>query len=140
MNAFFRGEKEERERENKASLQEMYLDQNKFIGILEDEEFPNSFSSPLLTLDLSHNLLEGNIPNFISKLTSLKDLSSNIMLSINASDIAINIPNLYFFNFPSCNLSEFPRFLRYQPNSYDLLDLSNNQLQEGNACVDMEQG
>ncbi|KAK9095832.1 hypothetical protein Sjap_021329 [Stephania japonica] len=42
-------------------LQEMYLDQNKFIGILEDEEeFPYSFSSPLETLYLSHNLLEGN--------------------------------------------------------------------------------
>ncbi|KAK9095828.1 hypothetical protein Sjap_021325 [Stephania japonica] len=137
-------------------LQEMYLDQNKFIGILEDEEeFPYSFSSPLETLDLSHNLLEGNIPNFISKLTSLRglylnsnnfhgvvdprvfaslknlttiDLSSNIMLSIDASDIAINIPNLSVFNFSSCNLSVVPRFLRHQTNSYDL-DLSNNQLQ-----------
>ncbi|KAK9095833.1 hypothetical protein Sjap_021330 [Stephania japonica] len=137
-------------------LQEMYLYQNKFIGILEDEEeFPYSFSSPLVMLDLSYNLLEGNIPNFISKLTSLRglylnsnnfhgvvdprvfaslknlttiDLSSNIMLSIDASDIAINIPNLSVFNFSSCNLSVFPRFLRHQTNSYNL-DLSNNQLQ-----------
>ncbi|KAK9095837.1 hypothetical protein Sjap_021334 [Stephania japonica] len=138
------------------SLLVMYLDQNKFIGILEDEEeFPNSFSSPLETLDLSHNLLEGNIPNFISKLTSLSDLylnsnnfhgvvdprvfvslknlatidlSSNIMLSIDASDIAINIPNLSVFKASSCNLSAFPEFLRYQPN-LNTLDLSNNQLQ-----------
>ncbi|KAK9167785.1 hypothetical protein Scep_002976 [Stephania cephalantha] len=61
------------------SLQEMYLDQNKFIGILDDEAFPNSISSPLTMLDLSYNLLEGNIPKFISKFTSLEylDLSSN---------------------------------------------------------------
>ncbi|KAK9162014.1 hypothetical protein Syun_002916 [Stephania yunnanensis] len=137
------------------SLQEMYLDQNKFIGILDDEAFPNSISSPLTRLDLSYNLLEENIPKFISKFTSLVyldlrsnnfhgvvdrhmfasiknlsriDLSDNIMLLIDTSDLFINIPSLSEFRASSCNLSVVPRFLRYQPHLL-ILDLSNNQIQ-----------
>ncbi|KAK9162065.1 hypothetical protein Syun_002967 [Stephania yunnanensis] len=114
------------------SLQEMYLDRNKFIGILDDEAFPNSISSPLKRLDLSYNLFEGNIPKFISKFTSLEylflisnnfhgtvdlrmfasiknlstiDLSDNIMLLIDTSDLAIAIPSLSEFGASSCNLS-----------------------------------
>ncbi|KAK9168426.1 hypothetical protein Syun_000566 [Stephania yunnanensis] len=137
------------------SLQEMYLDQNKFIGILDDEAFPNSISSSLTRLDLSYNLLEGNIPKFISKFTSLEylfirsnnfhgavdlrmfasiknlsgiDLSDNIMLLIDTSDLVITIPCLSEFGASSCNLSVVPRFLRYQPH-LQILDLSNNQIQ-----------
>ncbi|KAK9162074.1 hypothetical protein Syun_002976 [Stephania yunnanensis] len=137
-------------------LKTMILSRNKFTGILDDEAFPNSFSSPLLVkLDLSYNLLEGNIMKFISKFTSLKyldlrsnnfhsavdprmftslnnlsviDLSDNIMLLIDTSDLAITIPSLSEFDASSCNLSMVPRFLRYQPNLYSL-DLSNNQIQ-----------
>ncbi|KAK9161988.1 hypothetical protein Syun_002890 [Stephania yunnanensis] len=136
------------------SLQEMYLDRNKFIGILDDEAFPNSISSPLKRLDLSYNLFEGNIPKFISKFTSLEylflgsnnfhgavdlrmfasiknlskiDLSDNIKLLINTSDLAITIPSLSFFGASSCNLSVVPTFLRYQPH-LQILDLSNNQI------------
>ncbi|KAK9095835.1 hypothetical protein Sjap_021332 [Stephania japonica] len=137
------------------SLQIMLLFENKFIVILDDETIPDSFSSPLEELDLSHNLLEGNILKFISKFTSLRslslksinfhgvidprmfasfknlaeiDLSGNNMLSIDTSDIAITIPSLSTFSFSSCNLSVFPKFLRYQPVLY-ILDLSNNQIQ-----------
>ncbi|KAK9167518.1 hypothetical protein Scep_002709 [Stephania cephalantha] len=137
------------------SLQEMYLDQNKFIGILDDEVFPNSISSPLTRLDLSYNLLEENILNFISKFTSLEyldlrsnnfhgavdprmftslknlsviDLSDNIMLLIDTSDLVITIPSLSEFAASSCNLYAVPRFLRYQPHLYSL-NLSDNQIQ-----------
>ncbi|KAK9167517.1 hypothetical protein Scep_002708 [Stephania cephalantha] len=137
------------------SLQQMYLDQNKFIGILDDEAFPNSISSPLTMLDLSYNLLEGNIPKFISKFTSLErlnlrsnnfhgavdlrmfasiknlsgiDLSDNIMLLIDTSDLVITIPSLSEFAASSCNLSAVPRFLRYQPQ-LNSLNLSDNQIQ-----------
>ncbi|KAK9162013.1 hypothetical protein Syun_002915 [Stephania yunnanensis] len=137
------------------SLQYMDLRQNKFIGILDDEAFPNSISSPLTMLDLSYNLLQGNIPKFISKFTSLKhlelnsnnfhgavdprmftslknlsviDLSDNIMLLIDTSDLVITIPSLSIFAASSCNLSAVPEFLRYQPVLYNL-DLSNNQIQ-----------
>ncbi|KAK9161982.1 hypothetical protein Syun_002884 [Stephania yunnanensis] len=137
------------------SLQEMYLDQNNFIGILDDEAFPNSISSPLTRLDLSYNLLEGSIPKFISKFTSLEylDLSSNnfhgavdprmftslknlsvihlsdnIMLLIDTSDLVITIPSLSEFAASSCNLSAVPRFLRYQPQ-LNSLNLSDNQIQ-----------
>ncbi|KAK9162075.1 hypothetical protein Syun_002977 [Stephania yunnanensis] len=136
-------------------LKTMILSRNKFTGILDDEAFPNLISSPLTWLDLSYNLLEGNIMKFISKFTSLEyldlssnnfhgavdprmftslknlsviDLSGNIMLLIDTSDLAITIPSLSEFDASSCNLSMVPRFLRYQPNLYSL-DLSNNQIQ-----------
>ncbi|KAK9161985.1 hypothetical protein Syun_002887 [Stephania yunnanensis] len=138
------------------SLQEMYLGQNKLIGILDVEAFPNSISSPLTWLDyLSYNLLQGNIPKFISKFTSLEyldlrsnnfhgvvdprmfaslknlseiHLSYNIMISIDSSDLLITIPSLTEFAASSCNLSAVPEFLRYQP-ILQILDLSNNQIQ-----------
>ncbi|KAK9167508.1 hypothetical protein Scep_002699 [Stephania cephalantha] len=137
------------------SLQEMHLGQNKLIGILDVEAFPNSISSPLTWLDLSYNLLQGSIPKFISKFTSLErldlrsnnfhgvvdprlfaslknlseiHLSYNIMISIDSSDLLITIPSLSEFAASSCNLSAVPEFLRYQP-VLQILDLSNNQIQ-----------
>ncbi|KAK9162011.1 hypothetical protein Syun_002913 [Stephania yunnanensis] len=137
------------------SLEVMILSKNKFIGILDDEAFPNSISSPLTMLDLSYNLLEENIPKLISKFTSLEyldlrsnnfhgavdprmfaslknlseiNLSYNIMISIDTSDLLITIPSLSLFDASSCNLSLVPRFLRYQPH-LQILDLSNNQIQ-----------
>ncbi|KAK9122254.1 hypothetical protein Syun_019871 [Stephania yunnanensis] len=141
------------------SLQEMYLDQNKFIGILDDEAFPNTISSPLTTLDLSYNLLEENIPKFISKFTSLEylDLSSNnfhgavdprmftslknlsvihlsdnIMLLIDTSDLVITIPSLSEFAASSCNLSHVgfeDSFSNHSSSSLQILDLSSNNFE-----------
>ncbi|KAK9167547.1 hypothetical protein Scep_002738 [Stephania cephalantha] len=137
------------------SLQEIHLGQNKLIGILDVEAFPYSISSPLTRLDLSYNLLQGNIPKFISRFTSLErlnlrsnnfhgvvdprmfaslknlseiHLSYNIMISIDTSDLLITIPSLSLFAASSCNLSAVPEFLRYQPH-LRILDLSNNQIQ-----------
>ncbi|KAK9161996.1 hypothetical protein Syun_002898 [Stephania yunnanensis] len=137
------------------SLEVMVLSNNQFIGILDDEAFPNSISSPLIMLDLSYNFFKGNIPKFISRFTSLEylylgsnnfhgavdlrmfaslknlstiDLSDSIMLLIDTSDLAITIPSLSKFGASSCNLSVIPRFLRYQPH-LGFLDLSNNQIQ-----------
>ncbi|KAK9096161.1 hypothetical protein Sjap_021658 [Stephania japonica] len=56
------------------------------------------------------------------------DLSDNILLSIDTSELALSLPHLVKSVFSSCNLSEFPRFWKYQENPFEL-DLSNNQIQ-----------
>ncbi|KAK9107126.1 hypothetical protein Syun_023137 [Stephania yunnanensis] len=136
-------------------LQHIYLGRNRFNGELDyDEGFLNS-SSPLFRIDLCDNKLEGRVPAWISKLSNLRELhlcsnnfhgmvdprifeglnnlwsidfSNNKMLSINTSEVVLSLPSLYELYFSSCNLSEFPRFLRHQEKPFDL-DLSNNQIQ-----------
>ncbi|KAM3730602.1 hypothetical protein ACB098_12G099600 [Castanea mollissima] len=131
------------------SLVELIIFGNQFIG--EIGEFK---SNSLQILVMGDNKLHAHIPRSISRLVKLTylDLSLNnlsIMLGsemfsklINLQDldfsynhVSINITNnvidfmpmLQSLSLHSCNISEFPIFLRMTPNLL-ILDLSNNKI------------
>ncbi|XP_060676210.1 receptor-like protein 33 [Ziziphus jujuba] len=134
-----------------ASLQSLYLDDNQFI----DHESINSISSQLEYLSLNRNKLKGSIPSSIFKLQSLTSLLlgsnslsgrvdfgifsemgelKNLDLSHNAlsltTNVSMNIPSLPKFQYldlSSCNITEFPDFLKAQ-NELLSLDLSHNKI------------
>ncbi|RWR78881.1 receptor-like protein 12 [Cinnamomum micranthum f. kanehirae] len=130
----------------------LYLDlsQNQFDVPLD--EFGNA-SSSLFRLNLSNNKLQGPIPSSVFQLKglaflllssnnfsgtvnllmlqNLKNLSylslSNNRLSVNASGTATSFPQLDSLELSSCNLVEFPKFLKNQ-SRLSYLDLSNNKI------------
>ncbi|XP_060667247.1 receptor-like protein 33 [Ziziphus jujuba] len=130
------------------SFRELHLDDNQFIGL---EVLSNS--SFLETLSLSGNRLNGNIPSSIAKFILLRELylSSNNLsgrvdfkifscmlktldLSYNSlsltTNVSLNISALPMFDrlfLSSCNITEFPVFLKAQ-NDLAILDLSNNRI------------
>ncbi|XP_028115161.1 receptor-like protein 9DC3 isoform X1 [Camellia sinensis] len=108
----------------------------------------------LVVFDVSNCTLTGPIPQSISKLVNLTtlDLSSNnfsgvlefqVFLNLNKLeflDLSLNnlsiktssnnngtLPNLSTFRLSSCNINEFPNFLR-NSNYLQTLDLSNNKI------------
>ncbi|GKV44957.1 hypothetical protein SLEP1_g52093 [Rubroshorea leprosula] len=151
-------------------LEALYLNHNQFQGQI------NQFQQNSLTwLDLSNNKLQGSIPNSIANLGNLRDLdlSSNhfsdllqldmfsalqnletIFLSNNNLSLRMNVnanftlPKLTRVSFSSCNLSEFPNFIRQsnglqslanyfdgnipewicEKDDLEILDLSHNNL------------
>ncbi|XP_075633175.1 receptor-like protein 7 [Castanea sativa] len=105
----------------------------------------------LTTLVLSSNNLQGSVPSSISRLVNLNylDLSSNnlsimldlelfsnlnvfnfsynnLFVSIN-NNLTFTMPNLTELYLSSCNISEFPIFLKVATN-LGSLDLSNNRI------------
>ncbi|KAG6755812.1 hypothetical protein POTOM_039218 [Populus tomentosa] len=131
------------------SLQNLDLSSNQLSGQLD--EFSDG-SSSLLMIELSNNNLSGSIPRSIFNLPSLTELNllynkfsgplklgdfknqrdleflaiSGVSVeSDNRSLAYVQLATLYL---PSCNLTEFPNFLKTQ-NSLTLLDLSNNRIQ-----------
>ncbi|RWR78907.1 receptor-like protein 12 [Cinnamomum micranthum f. kanehirae] len=133
------------------SLLHLDLSQNHFDAPFD--EFGNT-PSPLEELDLSNNKLQGPIPKSLFHLVGLRvlvlssnnfsgivDLSSfqhfknlsdlylsNINLSINASrGTSTSFPQITSLKLSSCNLREFPEFLRNQ-SKLNFLDLSSNQI------------
>ncbi|WJX43032.1 hypothetical protein P8452_30190 [Trifolium repens] len=137
------------------SLKILFLYYNKFEGKLE--EIPNASLSLLEMVDLSGNNLEGPIPMSMLKLKRLRLLLlsknkfdgaiqldvigklqnlSTLALSHNNLSIDANIrygheassfPKLKRLWLSSCNLREFPEFLKYK-SSFMYLDLSSNQI------------
>ncbi|XP_028794933.1 receptor-like protein 7 [Neltuma alba] len=135
-------------------LQSIELFNNFFQGQLD--AISKVTSSMLQVLDLSSNCLEGPIPQFIFHLRGLKvlQLSSNkfngtirldmferlqnlttLDLSNNKLSIDANVKNANRSSFPnmtslmlaSCNLGQFPGFLRNMSRLTNL-DLSNNEI------------
>ncbi|KAL0009130.1 hypothetical protein SO802_010632 [Lithocarpus litseifolius] len=135
-----------------ASLQYLHLDNNQFTGQI-DEFHHNSLKIlqlsnnnlhghlpisidklvSLFRLEISFNNLSGSVePNIFTKLKSLYevDLSHNPLLSFHtySYDIAdYTLPKLQSLSLSSCNISEFPYFLKSMEN-LNTLDLSNNQI------------
>ncbi|GLT28267.1 hypothetical protein SLA2020_032110 [Shorea laevis] len=132
-------------------LTNLDLSNNKLQGSI-----PNSIANlvNLSHLDLSNNKLQGSIPNSIANLVNLifLDLSSNhfsdlveldmfsvlqnleiIFLSDNNLSLRMNananftLPKLTDVSFSSCNLSEFPNFIRHS-NGLQSLVLSKNSI------------
>uniref|UniRef100_A0A7N2LB08 Uncharacterized protein n=1 Tax=Quercus lobata TaxID=97700 RepID=A0A7N2LB08_QUELO len=134
------------------SLSTLYLDQNQLTGPLK---FQNISSSPLNDLRLSGNKLNESIPRSIANLTKLQrlylssinlkgkveleiffelkelqdlDLSGNKVL-VPKANINSTLPKFSSLSMSSCNLTEFPNFLKAQ-NELQGLDLSNNNIEE----------
>ncbi|XP_059630996.1 receptor like protein 22-like [Cornus florida] len=110
----------------------------------------------LVYLDLASNLLQGPIPDSISRLVNLEVLGvgynnlsgpvkldmfvtlknlAELQLSYNRLTLLTNtsytnasLPKFVFLQLASCNLIEFPDFLRFQDN-LQYLDLGNNRIQ-----------
>ncbi|KAL7249438.1 hypothetical protein ACSBR1_011599 [Camellia fascicularis] len=124
---------------NLAKLNGLDLSGNNLNG-----QIPDSLGnmSQLTSLYLSYNSLNGTIPSSLFALPSLAvdldkllklknliylDLSYNgLSLSINNS-VNSTFTNFYTIRLASCNLSEFPNFLREQASLYSL-DFSNNKI------------
>ncbi|GLU15253.1 hypothetical protein SLE2022_317590 [Rubroshorea leprosula] len=110
-------------------LQKIDLSNNEISGSI-----PSSFFHlvNLTTVDLSSNNLSGTITaNMLSKLVNLQslDLSNNSLLSLSNNGIAVNysFPNLQTLKLSSCNIHNFPSFLR-KAESLRELDISKNNI------------
>ncbi|XVF78239.1 hypothetical protein PTKIN_Ptkin14bG0114500 [Pterospermum kingtungense] len=135
------------------SLQFLSIHSNKLTGPIDSIPKPNlvdhvdlsknEISGPipssffdlvnLDSLDLSSNNLSGNIQScMLSKLRNLQllDLSNNSLLSLSSCSNHVNftVPKLRALTFSSCNIHQFPSFLREWKNLKSL-DLSNNKIQ-----------
>ncbi|XP_015899387.4 receptor-like protein 7 [Ziziphus jujuba] len=133
-----------------SSLEGMYMSDNQFSGPLNIQ---NISSSQLVRLDISGNMLNGEIPKSISKLRNVEwlklgsnnlsgtveldtfsslrvlDLSSNNISKLSyGHDMASILLNLAYFNLSSCNITEFPEFLKSQ-HELQRLDLSHNKIE-----------
>ncbi|XP_038688546.1 receptor-like protein 6 [Tripterygium wilfordii] len=133
---------------NLPSLHSLDLSENQFTGPINEFQ-----SQSLEQLVLGGNKLNGSVPSSIFNLVNLAalDLSSNSFsstldvvmfsklqhlhyLNLSDSNLSFNntvanhiFPNLRRLYLASCNLTEFPYFLRDLKDLYDL-DLSNNRL------------
>uniref|UniRef100_A0A2C9VQ16 Disease resistance R13L4/SHOC-2-like LRR domain-containing protein n=1 Tax=Manihot esculenta TaxID=3983 RepID=A0A2C9VQ16_MANES len=133
------------------SLLDLDISNNKLTGPFEQFQQPNSLLYVMLQnneihgpipssvfqlrnltkLDFSSNNLSGTVDwDMFQKLENLRelDLSQNSKLSFTSSGISnFTLPNLMDMNLSSCDLREFPSFLRTLEN-LQTLDLSNNRI------------
>ncbi|XP_075657655.1 receptor like protein 27-like [Castanea sativa] len=133
------------------SLSALFLDQNQLIVPLT---FQNNSLSPLHALGLSENKMNESILRSIVNFTKLQmlllssinlkgkvelnnfielkelrslDLSGNKVL-FSKENINSTLPKFSYLSMSSCNLTEFPDFLKAQ-NELQVLDLSNNNIE-----------
>ncbi|XVF03656.1 hypothetical protein REPUB_Repub05bG0012000 [Reevesia pubescens] len=132
------------------SLKYIYLVRNQFSGHIKEFQYnaleviklydnklhgpiPSSISQlvNLIQLDLSSNNLSGTLEfSMLSKLQNLQylDLSQNSpSLNSNGTSVDYTLPNLQSLYLPSCNINEFPQFLRGSKR-LQYLDLSSNRI------------
>ncbi|KAG4203802.1 hypothetical protein ERO13_A04G006780v2 [Gossypium hirsutum] len=134
------------------SLNKIYLSQNQFSGHIKEFQ-----SKSLEYLFLANNKLQGPLPSSISQLLNLTrlflssnnlsgviefsmfsnlsnlqflDLSYNSLSLTSNSTSSVNhiLPNITILSLSSCNLSEFPQFLKGL-KSLESLDLSYNRIE-----------
>ncbi|KAB1670551.1 hypothetical protein ES319_1Z157000v1 [Gossypium barbadense] len=132
------------------SLKILYLGENQLVGKID--EFPYASSSLIQELHIGNNYLTGTIPKSILQLPrleglyiggnsfssmkldmfvqlkNLKDLElSKVSLLIESDNRSLTFPQLETLWLMSCNLTEFPEFIKRQDKLVDL-DLSNNHI------------
>ncbi|KAB2009225.1 hypothetical protein ES319_D10G152500v1 [Gossypium barbadense] len=137
---------------NLSNLVELDLSHNNFNGSIH--LFHRSGVPNLASLDLSWNHLSGSIPSSLFTLSTLQTLSlgynsfsdyllkldmffqlsnfrlpdlSNMSLLIGSHNKSPTFPQLETLQLSSCNLTEFPEFIKSQ-NKLTYLDLSNNRI------------
>ncbi|MFQ6628011.1 hypothetical protein Gotur_007838 [Gossypium turneri] len=128
----------------------LYLGENQLVGKID--EFPNASSSSIERLFIGNNYLTGPIPKSILQLPRLEWLyvegnsfSSmkldmfvqvknlrhltlfNTSLLIESDSRSLPFPQLERLTLRSCNLTEFPEFIKRQDKLVDL-DLSNSHI------------
>ncbi|TYG78048.1 hypothetical protein ES288_D02G026100v1 [Gossypium darwinii] len=132
------------------SLKILFLGDNQLVGKID--EFPNASSSLIEVLYIGNNYLRGAIPKSILQLPRLEwlyiesnsfssmklDMSvqvnnlrtlwlNNISLLIESDNRSLTFPQLESLSLRSCNLTEFPEFIKRQ-DKLVYLDLSNNHI------------
>ncbi|XP_031248861.1 receptor-like protein 34 [Pistacia vera] len=110
-----------------SSLGRLNLSNNKLSGPVSNSIFEHV---NLTDLNLSSNKLSGIVK--LEKFSKFKnliyaDLSYNDLLSLKSDMVDFILPKLVYFGFSSCNLTEFPIFLRNMKSLLNL-DLSNNSI------------
>ncbi|EOY13846.1 Receptor like protein 27 [Theobroma cacao] len=112
------------------SLEEIFLQNNKLQGL-----DPSSMSQlvNLTSLDLSSNNLSGiEESDLFSKVQNLQNLdlsNNNLYFNSNHASADYTLPNLQSLYMSSCNVNQFPQFLRGS-KVLRYLDLSNNRIHD----------
>ncbi|XP_052882308.1 receptor-like protein 7 [Gossypium arboreum] len=132
------------------SLKSLSLSENQLVGKID--EFPNTSSSLIQELYIGNNYLTGPIAKSILQLPRLEGLYirgnsfssmkldmfvqlnnlrtlslNNISLSIESDNRSLTFPQLESLSLRSCNLTEFPEFIKTQDKLVELY-LSNNHI------------
>ncbi|KAH0774370.1 hypothetical protein KY290_011507 [Solanum tuberosum] len=105
-------------------LSSVSLQHNRFRGLAEEVIKTNPTLKQLL---LSNNQLSGSFPQSLVNLTNLETLgisSNNITIDEGMNITFLSLSSLFL---SSCELKDFPHFLR-NVNTLEVLDISNNKI------------
>ncbi|XVE84703.1 hypothetical protein DITRI_Ditri17bG0034500 [Diplodiscus trichospermus] len=108
------------------SLLSLYLDDNQLVGEIDD--FPNASSSLIESLYVGYNNFSSIKLDIFFQLKNIRYLDlSNVSLLLGSDNKSFIFPQLEELTLKSCNLTEFPEFIKRQ-DKLAHLDLSNNQI------------